>query len=152
MTPRTMLTSASFCPRSHFCSSIFNGLFLSFQHSGIIIFYCHFWVFNQSLEEYRFAWQWTEAACFLKLLAFLKPCLMVSIFAVAFMFLEHFCFSFIKVLLICHLVLRLTLWHLFNAFDVRFSCHLLFQSHFNRFVFLICRFGYAASARLSGPS
>ena len=52
-----MRENPNFCPRSHFCSSIFNGLFLSFQHSGIIIFYCHFGVFNHSLEEYRFAWQ-----------------------------------------------------------------------------------------------
>ena len=37
MTPRTC-SQRTLCSRSHFCSSIFNGLFLSFQHSGINIF------------------------------------------------------------------------------------------------------------------
>lgn len=73
MTPRTCI-QRTLCSRSHFCSSIFNGLFLSFQHSGINIFSAFFlnkpWrIFRNSAVELKLQ--------FMKLLA----CILIFCYA-----------------------------------------------------------------------
>ena len=137
-----------FCSRSHFCSSIFNGLFLSFQLSGIIIFYCL--VRFQSIFGgiSILAWQWIEAACFLKLHAFLN----LVRWYLCFSFLPGSCIATFTlqflVQRVFHSVLRLLFDTGFYAFSWRlFSLLSAWPTFWILGFFSFCRFVYAASAQ-----